>query len=56
MMSDHTSYNFKDGNGDPTRKLSVFFNAEMTGRGYHAYQSMWVAVSEELPCQNEKVD
>ena len=33
--------------------LSVYFNVKMTVRRWHAYQSVSVAVSEELQCQRE---
>ena len=33
--------------------LSVYFNVKTTVRRYHAYQSVSVAVGEELPCQRE---
>ena len=33
--------------------LSVYFYVKTTVRRYHAYKSMSVAVSEELPCQRE---
>ena len=51
VISDHT-YNFARGNGDPGRKLSVYFNVEMIVTGYYTYQSVWV-VGEELPFQRE---
>ena len=55
-MSDHTLYNFTHENGDAPRQLRVYFNIEMIVRRYLAYQSVWVAVGEELPCQREQAN
>ena len=46
-IPDRTSYNFTLGNGNPARELTVYFNIKMIIRGYHTYQSAWVAVGEE---------
>ena len=43
-----------NGSGDPVRELSTYFNVEMILRGYHTYESMWVDVGKELPCQRER--
>ena len=53
-MFDHTLYNFKHGNVDAPRQLIQYFNIEMIERGYLAYQSVWVAVGEELPYHREQ--
>lgn len=38
-----------------TRELSVQFSVEAMVRGYHAYESVWVAVvGEELACKRER--
>ena len=55
-MSDHTLYNFTHENGDASRQLRVYFNIEMIVRHYLAYQSVWVAVGKELPCQREQAN
>ena len=34
----------------------MYFNAEKIVRGYYAYQSMWVAVGQELPCLRERAN
>ena len=44
------------GKSVPARELRVCFNVETIVRGYHAYQSVWVAVGEELPCQSEQAN
>ena len=43
-----------NGSDDPARKLSMYLNVEMILRGYHTYQSVWVDVGKELPCQRER--
>ena len=55
-MSDHTLYNFTRGNGDAPRQRRVYFNIETIVTRYLAYQSVWVAVGEELPCQREQAN
>ena len=54
-MFDYTLYIFTHGKSDAPRQLRVYFNIETIAivRGYLAYQTMWVAVGEELPCQRE---
>ena len=51
-----TCYNFTHGNDDPARKLGVYFNIKTIVRGYHAYQSEWVAVGKKLPCKREQAN
>ena len=53
-MFDHTLHNFKHGNVDAPRQLRVYFSIETIVRGHLAYQSVWVAVGEELPCLREQ--
>ena len=43
-------------NDDPARELIMYFSVEMILRGYHTYQSVWVNVGKQLPCQREQAN
>ena len=53
MNYDQTLYNFTRGNGDPGRKLSVYFNVEKMVRDLSKHVGRF---REELPCQSDRTN
>ena len=56
MIYDHAPYYFAREMATLPRKSSLHYNIEEIARGYHIYQSMWVAVGDKLPCQREQAN
>ena len=53
MIYDHAQYDFVREMATLPRKSSLHYEI---ARGYHTYQSMWVAVGNKLPCQREQAN
>ena len=53
MNYDQTPYNFTHGNGDPGRKLSVYFNVEKMVRDLSKHVGRF---REELPCRSNRAN
>ena len=52
----HTSYHFTHGNCDPAWEFSMYFNIEVIMRGYHAYESVWVALGKNCHAKGERAN
>ena len=53
MIYDHAPYYFACKMTTLPRKSSLHCNVEAIAKGYHTYQSVWVAVGDKLSCQRE---
>ena len=53
MIYDHAPYYFARKMATLPRKSSLHCNVEAIAKGYHTYQSVWVAVGNKLSCQRE---
>ena len=56
MIHDHVPYYFVREMVTLHRKSSLHYNVEEIARGYHTYQTVWVAVGDKLPCQREQAN